>query len=386
MDLEELFKPILDELQAATPRTPQGAGSMESHTVKVQTFPLDEAASDLVLQGVAKSLQPGAWTEILVWSEVAFRKSFHGHWAFDDFRKPSERIVLVPSSEVPAEMWFIGDLHGDLLALEMAFQHIERNASAAIPPCIILLGDLVDDGPHGFEVFLRVLRELAERPCRLGILAGNHDEALTQRDGVFTSQVDPSDFAEWLNRHSGMPLVRRGGRLFAELFAQAPRAIFLDEGLFLSHGGVPHTDLHGTIHSRADLEQPECLQDFSWARASSRLPEKQPDRSSRGHQFGHQDFDAFCALAQELLQRPVKHLLRGHDHTEARFDLHAGFQANQLTTLNTMGHRLDREFGGPYSRTPCVAVKRREQPLEIHRLELEERFLASIYPEPNVPE
>lgn len=373
MDLEDLFKPFLED-------SPEAAVPPEK--VRVQSCPLTEDASREVLRRVAESLRPGAWAETLAWADVAFRRGFHGHWAFDDFRRPSERVVVVPEGAHPAELWFLGDLHGDLLALEMALLHIEQETQEGTAPTLVLLGDLVDDGPHGYPVFLRVLQEGARRPCRIALIAGNHDEAQAIQDGVFSSSVDPSEFSEWLDEHRELPGVRRGGELFIELFAQAPRALFLGEGLFAAHGGIPHTDLHGELRTRADLERPECLQDFVWTRAAARAPKKLPNRSSRGCQFGHQDFDAFCALAQELLERPVNHLLRAHDHIEERFDLHPPYQVNALTTLNTLGHRLGREVSGPYSRNPCVARKRAGEILEIHRLVLDERYLNEVYPEP----
>ncbi len=348
----------------------------------VQECPLDETASYRIQQRFAWSLLSECWADTLSWAETAFQKSVHGPWAFDAFRVPSERVIVVPPSAVPSDIWFIGDLHGDLLALEMALYHIEAATHGGASPFIVFLGDLVDDGKHGFAVFLRVLRELAKAPGRIGVLAGNHDEAVFWDGRSFATVVEPSGFAEWMNTYSTHPIVRRGGELFQVIFTQAPRAVFLGDGLFAAHAGFPHTDLHSEIRTQADLERPECLQDFVWTRASSRASKKLPNRNNRGCQFGYQDFDAFCALAQELLGRSVNHLVRGHDHVEERYDLHPDCQVNTLTTINTLGHRLGREFKGAYSRTPCVARKRSGEPLEVHRLMMEERFLTEIYPVP----
>ncbi len=50
-----------------------------------------------------------------------------------------------------APLWFIGDLHGDLLTLEAALALIDRESDREGhgPARIVLLGDLFDDGGYG---------------------------------------------------------------------------------------------------------------------------------------------------------------------------------------------------------------------------------------------
>src|SRR5690606_6953531 len=60
---------------------------------------------------------------------------------FDDCRSgPGNQAVIIDS--LPDDnLWFLGDLHGDLLALEAALSHITQ-AQAGSFPSLVLLGDL----------------------------------------------------------------------------------------------------------------------------------------------------------------------------------------------------------------------------------------------------
>ncbi len=366
----------------ALPSEPESLYLQADWPVQVTIIAIDARAGQEILSCVHSDLRRIHTKKSADEFTAAFERGLHGPWLFDSFREASERIVVVPHAAIPEDLWFVGDLHGDLLALEMALHHIKEATPAPATRNIVFLGDLVDDGEHGFQVFSRVIREALRHPGTIALIAGNHDEALSLGQGGYSSGVSPAEFSDWINHHASGRGVGPGAELFRSVFAQAPRAVFLDDGLFVAHGGFPHTDLHASILTKQDLERPECLQDFVWTRASQRAPRKLPNRSSRGCQFGYLDLADFCTLAQHVLDRPVNCLIRGHDHAEDRFDLHPAYLPNRLITLNTLSHRLGREAGGPYARTPCIARRRKGRVLEIHRLELDSDFLSDIYPEP----
>ena len=302
-------------------------------------------------------------------------------FAFDEFRSDeADKVVIVPADWVERPVWFIGDLHGDLLALEAALHHIERSENGAAHS-IVFLGDLVDDGEHGAAVFSRVLQLAMDKPSQVCLLAGNHDEAVTFENGSFRSCVSPADFVDWLAARAEEPWRTDLGRLFVATFASAPRAIIFPDGLIAAHAGFPHTDLHPTIRERKDLSAPQCLQDFVWTRAS-RAKRKLPNRSARGCQFGSEDFSEFCSAAGQVLGRSLRSMVRGHDHVVGRFDVHPSFRPNSLLTINTLGHRLSREWGGPYVTAACIARRQPFMPLEVHRLHVSEGATVAIAPEP----
>lgn len=301
--------------------------------------------------------------------------------AFEEYAAgPQDRAVQVGENWPLGEVWFVGDLHGDLLALEAALQHIDRGGGGS-GARIVFLGDLFDDGVHAAQVVLRVFELLLDGPARVTIVAGNHDEALAFADGRFQSTVLPSDFTDWLNAHADDPLAARLGRLIIHFFARAPRALFFPDGLLVAHGGVPHTDLHEELATRGNWNDPRVLQDFVWLRAHPRARKRIPNRTTRGSEFGRDDFTAFCAVAARL-GRPVHRMLRGHDHVEERFAVYPAWTANPVLTINTLSHRLPREVFGGYERVPVVARWVRGELPEVRRLFVPPELVREIYPEP----
>ena len=88
---------------------------------------------------------------------------------FDDQRenRADRALRILEISDAP--LWFIGDLHGDLLALEAALALIDRESEREGhgPARIVLLGDLFDDGGYGLETLLRVFELMLRRSSHL---------------------------------------------------------------------------------------------------------------------------------------------------------------------------------------------------------------------------
>ena len=71
---------------------------------------------------------------------------------FDADRLPAgDRAIQVSAAHEASPLWVIGDLHGDLLALEAALAQIRAHAAAGetAAPHIIFLGDFFDDEGYG---------------------------------------------------------------------------------------------------------------------------------------------------------------------------------------------------------------------------------------------
>ena len=304
-----------------------------------------------------------------------------------DRADPQDRVVAVGSVR-PADSpgtWIIGDLHGDLLALEAALALIRDRAATegtASAPRIVFLGDLFDDGGFGLELLLRVFELILEAPQRICIVTGNHDEALSY-DGVrFASSVSPSDFSDFLNAHLSHEWIERAGKVAVRLFAQTPRALFMPDGLLVTHGGFPLVDLHARLAEGGDWNDPACLADFTWARLHPKARRKMPNRHSRGSQFGHEDFADFCALSAAL-GRPVTCMVRGHDHIEERWAVPDAYRAHPVLTTVALSRRLDREQFGPRERAPTVARAVEGALPQVHRLHVPAAMIHELYPEPD---
>lgn len=274
---------------------------------------------------------------------------------FDSSRAAAaDRVIHVQATD-ESPLWIIGDLHGDLLALEAALEHVRRTAlvEATSASRLVFLGDFIDDEGLALEVLLRVFELILESPERVCVLVGNHDEALSY-DGVrFSSNVSPSDFADFLNAQLADEWIVRTGKIALRLTAQAPCALFLPNGLLVAHGGFPLVDLHAKLADTGDWNDPACLSDFVWARAHPKARRKLPNRFARGSQFGYEDFADFCALSAQL-GRPVTHFVRGHDHVEERYAIYPAYRAHPLLTTVALSRRLPRESFGTYERAPTI--------------------------------
>jgi len=302
---------------------------------------------------------------------------------FDSDRaNDADRVIRVSSLDDTSPLWIIGDLHGDLLALESALAQIRSCAPAdSAPPRIIFLGDFIDDEGYAIELLVRVFELIVEAPQRICVIAGNHDEALSYDGQRFATTVQPSDFADFLNANIAHEWIERAGKLALRLTAHAARALFFPDGLLVAHGGFPLGDLHPALIETGDWNDPKCLTDFVWSRAHPKARKKMPNRFSRGSQFGYQDFADFCALSAQL-GRPVTHMARGHDHVDERYAIYPAYHKHPVLTTVALSRRLPREGYGPYERTPTLARVVSASLPQVYQLFPPAELVAEIYPQP----
>ncbi len=300
---------------------------------------------------------------------------------WDELRETvAAKVLQVPVASTDEPVWFIGDVHGDLVGLKCLLHYIEQQSQGAAPR-VVFLGDLFDDGRLSYETVLLWLEFTLATPGNTLLLAGNHDEGLGYDGQRFTASVQPCEFSDWLNQPAADDTARRVGQLVIRLVGDAPRAVFLSDGTLAAHGGVPHSDLVAGLESRDDLNSPACLQDFVWTRLHERARRRIPNRTTRGCELGREDFELFCRRAGELLDQPVRQMIRGHDHIDEndRCRVFAQYTEQLVVTINTMSHRLDREGFGGFHRRPCLVRWQPAAPLEIHRVTVPEELVQQAY-------
>ncbi|MBA3391017.1 MAG: serine/threonine protein phosphatase [Deltaproteobacteria bacterium] len=71
----------------------------------------------------------------------------------------------------------IGDIHGDLAALEMLFQ---RLPALTVDDTVVFLGDYIDRGPDSAGVVAYVRALTSQIPAKIVTLRGNHEDAWLQ--------------------------------------------------------------------------------------------------------------------------------------------------------------------------------------------------------------
>ena len=287
---------------------------------------------------------------------------------------------------VTAVPWFIlGDLHGDFFALASLLSHLE---SLYADFGLISLGDLLDRGPHPAECVALLLELAVRRPGRVVWIAGNHDEGLRFDNAQqrFVSSVYPAEFSDQLNQTGQLWF----GHALQSLVTSLPRALLWPDGVLLTHGGMPHTDLQKQLPEGANKEEVMCwlnqdasLRDFTWTRIC-RYKMKFPNRTSSGSQYGYEDFAGFCS--RTAAHFPVRALVTGHEHPEGGVDEHASWTVHPALTLSGFA------FGDSFNPAtylddylpaiPFAQLKQNERPavclLSVDRVALTRFYAAEI--------
>ena len=377
----------MDELTEAAAEPVDGAAGQRREEPAPVAIPPVEDVRELDWAAVAGAVSPAGIRARMRPTVEAFEALLDGEQGpgllFDSYRTdPGDQAIQVGALDPGAPLWIIGDLHGDLLALESALALIETEGPGEAASNIVLLGDLFDDEGYGLEVLLRVFELILERPGRVCVVVGNHDEALSWDGARFASSVSPGDFADFLNANLAHEWIERAGKLAVRFFGQAPHSLFLPDGLLVAHAGFPLTDLHARLEESGNWNDPSCLSDFTWTRAHPTARKKMPNRFTRGSQFGREDFDAFCALSARL-GRPVTHMVRGHDHVEEGYAIYPAYEAHPMLTTVALSRRLPRQSFGPYERVPTVARYISGSLPQLYRLHVPAELVNSVFPQPD---
>lgn len=247
-------------------------------------------------------------------------------WAWEEQTRTGNKIIIDDGKE-PKDIWYIGDLHGDILALESAISYIQKQNSAAH---IVFLGDVIDRQEFGFEVATKILELTINNPGKILWIAGNHDIGLKYDSATdkFVSAVEPAEFSHWLNKKTNFSDF---GRLFIDVVQRLPRAMFMQDGLCVIHGGVPGKEQIININAIGDLSSNIALDAYTFNRINPEKPR------ARGRELGWENVKLFCDKASQLLGFPVKRLLRGHDHCEKdRHLFYEQYKDNPVLTFVTL--------------------------------------------------
>lgn len=288
--------------------------------------------------------------------------------------KPGDALGI---SDIPADvpLLVIGDVHADAWSLAAALRLAHEPAwleqlgviPAGTKPAVVMLGDLVDRGPHHVECILLAAARIKSAPTRTVWIAGNHDvgHRWVESTGAFESELSPAEIADWLN--GGPPDKRAArvafGKAFLNYVCHLPRAVAFRSGLLATHGGVPHCDIFHTLDSLSAVQASDgARDDFTWLRVAEKAPVKYPNRSRRGCEIGTEQLVASVAHLSQLIEKAgyprINALVRGHDHHGDRHFVHAaGFPPMSLLTVNTMSASDDK--GNPFitgDLQPCVAI------------------------------
>ena len=270
-------------------------------------------------------------------------------WAFSnssgDIRRIGERDM--PSDN---EIFFIGDIHGDFKSLQRIVEHVDQVDPHAV---LVFLGDLFDRGAQEMEAVCLFLTLIKSRPGKILWIVGNHDAALKYENNGFVSTVSPASFYEKLNAH---PEWKEFGLELIRLIATLPVAAIFPDGLWVSHGAVPHSDVQAEIEDLAalpKLAKTDCVN----ARLVDQM-KKIPNRCSSTHDVGYDNVISFINIIKEKTGVEIRQLLCAHQHAVTDG---AGIMQYRKYFKSVLCHGIyssNASPGGEEKVAPCIAENR----------------------------
>lgn len=392
--------PMAERSPPSSPVQQAAAPSAEIIHSDVSPQPAASPASPPVEQVVVPVPPPAAWVPTPgTVDAIRETRGSHSHQSWGSFNRDAlPRLLFYGGNRFcqfsadrleAADEWFvIGDIHGDFYALHTIVSFI-REACPGFG--IIFLGDLIDRGPHPIECLWYLLKVADDHPNRVLWLAGNHDVGVRfdETAGAFRSTVEPAEFVSDLNViDSFAPLRRAFGREYIELSQGLPRAVVMPDGLLLTHGGFPHTDLQEefaaiTLPSdrRKWLESDPVIRDFTHLRIT-RYPLRRPNRLSISCSYGYRDFESF---RRSMTGYNVKRLVTGHQHAATGYDDHPDWVKNGQEALTLTGFGFADAYDcrdaymANYRRTLVAGRCRPDRLPEIVRIPVNERDLTRFF-------
>ena len=200
-----------------------------------------------------------------------------------------EQILSIEGEEV----FFVGDIHGDLVSATKIFKLIQRTKAK-----FVFLGDYVDRGRYGVEVAVGLLRLKIKEPERITLLRGNHETTLANEAYGFLSEL-------YNKYHAHAQILYKE---FNETFAQMPIVAIVNSEIICMHGGIPKDATLKEIGEipKNDLEgtHPILLQ-VLWNDPEETIEYYAPSYRGPGiYLFGEKAFEEF--MNREDLHRMIR--------------------------------------------------------------------------------
>ena len=232
----------------------------------------------------------------------------------------SDPFHVVKDSSIFAgrDIWFVGDIHGDVLAFRSAIAFINSNSRQK--PIYVLLGDIFDRNDFSLNVVLDVLKIFKESPDSVFMIAGNHDDGLSWNENCqrFSSTVTPQQYTEYLNAVND-DLINSLMEEFVKVIKVLPLGLVLPNGLLVAHGGVP---------SRPDRSVKNIWEGLTPQEIKKLIAEKRSDfqrnrfigevssGSKLSPEFSWVELINFSHAVESAYGVTIRSLLRGHDHCD----------------------------------------------------------------------
>lgn len=278
--------------------------------------------------------------------------------------------------------WFIGDIHGNMDALIKSLAFIRQKLDATRKNTIVFLGDLIDRGDDSWGVVSIVQHLLlnSNNQLRIIFIRGNHDEGFAIRDdGSFKSRVSPSTSVDELEEMPDPTKATELAQAFLSLVRISPCMCEIschrsgapgNATILVTHGGVPHIDLHSEMCKAIFEKRPEEMEqpllfgaplmqglaslvpntlynrirkDFEWVRMRPDYFQKIVNTSDRtSSEIGFNDINRYRCLHYLLTGRVISFILYGHQHPSKGYQV---YHYHPIYNPATKPHQVQCDYG-----------------------------------------
>ena len=288
-----------------------------------------------------------------------------------EFRPTGRRVLRLNEIAQEEPLWIIGDVRGDVLALETALGFIDEATGNGRAPQIFFLGDLTA-GTLGDAACLAIaLERFASAPTRTILIAGDREVTLGLSTGEAAHERQPRGLAQMPIQPAQDKALQNLTRAFSQLAVKLPVAVICPGAILLAHSGLPRASLLSSIQTAQELESREdILKSFVFDRLHARDARVESLAPVGGVTMGSQDFvDSMRALSR-IYEMPLERMVRGQDTAPEGYRWFRHYGDGVLLTITTMADVLAIEAGGA-RRNPCVA-RLKSGRLRVVRLEIPE--------------
>ena len=215
--------------------------------------------------------------------------------AFDIMQK--EPILL----NINTNVTIVGDIHGNIDDLIRIFE------KSGYPPetTYLFLGDYIDRGNCGIEVFILLLALKAKYPINIWLLRGNHETLHISKNYGFmkecTLKYSPEFFFE-----------------ITKIYQCLSLAAIVQNTIFCVHGGISKDlkrieDLQNLTKPNEEMDN-QIFIDIVWSDPSGDLSFYYPSKRGAGHIFGLEALENFLEL------NDLKMIVRSHEFCQNGFN------------------------------------------------------------------
>ena len=272
-----------------------------------------------------------------------------------EFRPNGRRVLRLNEIAEDEPLWIIGDVRGDVLALETTLGFIDEATEKNRSPQIVFLGDLIG-GMMGDAACLAIaLERFAAAPTRTIVLAGDRELTLLASSANAVEDRKPRGLAEMPVQPAQVKALENLIRVFSSLVEKLPVAAICPGGILLAHSAPPRASILSTLHNADELEaQPDVLRAFTFDRLHAREARVISSALHGATPAESEDFSESISALNRIFGMPVTRMVRGQDAAPEGHRWFRNYGEGVVLTLTTMGDVLANDAGGG-RRNPCVA-------------------------------